>query len=622
MFLKRLINRWQVCLLDTALIPCAWFGAYWLSYNLAKLPSAVLWHAASLLPLVLTVQLFMYFAFSIPDAVWRFTSHRDFLKIVEATLVSTASILIFVLVTHRVSDLTRSTLPLYAILLIGLQTGLRTLYRVYYENHLARKENNSQKRVLIIGAGQAGEHLLREIQQDLQGNYTPVAFVDDLKSKQWRSIRGIKVVGRTQDIPSIVKRYDIDLLFIAIPSIGSSAMRRIISYCEQATVPFRTLPRLRDLAKGNISQEALREVQLEDILGRDPVELEHHKIQKEINGKCVVITGAGGSIGSELCAQIAKLNPSCLVVLENNEFNLYKLDFEIQAQFKHIPYHSYLCDVKHISAVAKILREHQPDFVFHAAAYKHVPILESQIVSAVFNNLIGTKVMAELSAEAGVDTFVLISTDKAVNPSNVMGATKRAAEVFCQNFGRTSKTKFITVRFGNVLGSTGSVIPLFKDQIASGGPVTVTHPDVTRYFMTIPEACQLILQAKVLGDECEIFVLEMGEPVKINYLAEQMIRLSGLNPYNDIDIQYIGLRPGEKLHEELFHNKEQLIPTEHAKIMRAKSRIWDQDQLMKVISQVEIACAGHNSEQLQVLLKKLVPEWNTEEACKIYSPSY
>ena len=375
-------------------------------------------------------------------------------------------------------------------------------------------------------------------------------------------------------------------------------------------MPFQTLPSVKELLSGAVTKANLREVSIMDILGRAPVPLDWQRIQVSLQDKIILVTGGGGSIGSELCKQLAKAQPRKLIILDQCEFNLYKIDADLTKLYPHINHLAVLGSVTDAMAVQQLIQAEKPQMIFHAAAYKHVPLLEGQVREAVHNNLMGTKIVAEAAIAAGVGRFVLISTDKAVNPTNVMGATKRAAEILCQNLDKTSATRFTTVRFGNVLDSAGSVVPLFREQIKAGGPITVTHPDITRYFMTIPEACQLIMQAEAVGEGGEVFVLDMGEPVKIVYLAEQMIRLSGKTPGKDIAIEFVGLRPGEKLYEELFHDEEQLMETGFKKLRLAKARVYDNDVWSRKINSLTLACQSQDSLVVLSLLKELVPEFN------------
>ena len=389
--------------------------------------------------------------------------------------------------------------------------GSRLFYRLS-KNKL--KNISNFERVLIIGAGQAGEGLVRDFLRDINSKYKPVAFLDDDKNKIGQEIHGIRVVAAVNQLEEVVRDYSIELIIIALPSASSITMQRMVKLCEETKIRFRTLPSLKDLASGRISINSLREVSIEDLLGREPVFLNRDEIQNEIKDKIVLVSGGGGSIGSELCRQIAIFSPEKLIVLEQSEFNLYTVELEFKEKFPHLSFVGYLVDVGDTVAVNVSMELHKPQLVFHAAAYKHVPILETQLRAAVKNNILGTCSVAKAAVRNNVEKFVLISTDKAVNPTNIMGATKRAAEIFCQNINKHSSTRFVTVRFGNVLDSAGSVVPLFRKQIAQGGPVTVTHPEITRYFMTIPEASQLILQAMLLGQGGEIFVLDMGEPIK------------------------------------------------------------------------------------------------------------
>jgi len=438
--------------------------------------------------------------------------------------------------------------------------------------------------------------------------YEPVAFVDDDPRKKGKEVHGIRVAGGCDQIPDITSGEGIDIILIATPTAMSEQMRRIVGICEKTGIAFRTLPRLQALVNGQASVKELRDVKIDDLLGREAVSLDWKTIARGMTGKSILVSGGGGSIGSELCHQIAGLQPSRLIILERSEFNLYSVELELRRAFPELPLLSVLGDAGDAAAGTEIMRKYQPDLIFHAAAYKHVPMLEGQVRSAVINNVLATRTLARLADEYGCESFVLVSTDKAVNPGNIMGASKRVAEIYCQDLNDRSATRFITVRFGNVLGSAGSVIPLFQKQIATGGPVTVTHPKMTRYFMTIAEAAQLILQASVLGQGGEIFVLDMGEPVRIAYLAEQLILLSGKKPGDDIEIVFTGLRAGEKLYEELFHDAEKLAETTHPKIMLARSRKVEGDALERDLDSLAQACKMNDEPGIRQDLRRLVPE--------------
>ena len=459
-------------------------------------------------------------------------------------------------------------------------------------------------------AGEGGETLVRDMLRDAE--YVPVGFVDDRRALARRRIHGVPVLGVVENLPALVERYRVDLVVIAIPSANNLEMQSIVEVCERAGCTFRTLPRLQDVVSGKLGLREIRQVAIDDLLGRSAVELDWPTIQTNLAGKTVLVTGGGGSIGAELCRQVARLGASRLIVLEQNEHGLYMLERELRAAHPHLKFGFVLGDVCDKAAVECLFARELPQIVFHAAAYKHVPIVEQQVREGVKNNVLGTRVIANAAARHQVESVVLISTDKAVRPSSVMGATKRVAELVCEAANQRSRTRFITVRFGNVLGSAGSVVPLFQEQIRSGGPVTVTHPEASRYFMTIPEASQLILQAAALGKGGEIFVLEMGLPVNIGYLAEQMIRLSGHEPGQDIRIVYTGLRPGEKLREELFHGDEELVPTTHQKVLLAVHSPVDVTRVDEILATLEGACERFDSnEQIAQLLRAAVPGFVT-----------
>ena len=598
-------NRFSVFLHDLLIIPIAWLAAYWLRFNLDGIPPEHLRQALVALPVVLAVQSGFFWYFGLYRGVWRFASVPDLVRIVQAVLAGVAVSAVAIFFINRLQGVPRSVFVLDAILLVMLLGGPRLIYRWLKDRRFYGQEAKS---VLIVGAGQAGEMLARDLFRDPLHAYRPVAFVDDDAAKRGKEIHGVRVVAGCDAIPGLARELAADLIMIATPSASSRQMQRIVGLCEQATTHFRILPRMQDLVTGQVGVKDLREVQLDDLLGREAVKLDWPSITRGTQGKTILVTGGGGSIGSELCRQIARLKPAHLVVFELSEFNLYSIELELRRAYPDLKLTAALGDVCDAVAVDRLLGAHRPEVIFHAAAFKHVPMLEQQVRAAVRNNVLGTRTLAAAADRYGCATFVMISTDKAVNPANIMGMTKRVAEIYCQNLSARSKTHYITVRFGNVLGSAGSVIPLFQKQIAAGGPVTVTHPEITRYFMTIPEAAQLILQAGSMGKGGEIFVLDMGEPVKITYLAEQLIRLSGKRPGEDIEIVYTGLRPGEKLYEELFHESEQLAGTSHPKILLSNSRSVDFDDLERTFVELAAGCEAGDSGRLYGLLCGLVPE--------------
>lgn len=595
---------------DILAMPIAWIMVYWFKYHPSVLFSHLLAKDALIsLSILMAAQMFCYYQFKIYRGVWRFSSLSDVIRVLQTTL---GSVIVAVPLLHCFSAfevVPRRVLPLYCLILTAFLCGARLLFRYVADKRgYGFKVSDRVQRVMIIGAGEAGAGLVKDLLRT--HNYLPIGFVDDDKSKQGLELHGIRVVGTIDKLRELVQPYQIDLLFIATPSANSADMRRIVDFCEQSERPFQTLPTVQAIPFGQVDIKTLRKVHIEDLLGRDQVKLNWDKIISNIQGRCILVTGGGGSIGSELCRQILALHPKKLIVVDHSEFNLYQIQQDLVKLFPKEHITPALVNVTDSVAIQHLFQTEKPDIVFHAAAYKHVPMLEDQVRAAVCNNVLGTQTVAEAAVTVGVDKFVLISSDKAVNPTNVMGTTKRIGEIYCQNLNARVATQFITVRFGNVLGSMGSVVPLFQKQLESGGPLTVTHPQMERYFMTIAEACQLILQAMVNGTGGEIFVLDMGEPVKISYLAEKIIRLAGKTPGKDISIKYIGLRPGEKLFEELFHISEQLVPTEHEKLFKAKFRTLDWEILSQALQDIHQACDHYQLSTLFALLKHLVPEFN------------
>ena len=601
----RLLNRGMAFLHDLLMIPLAWLGAYILRFNLEAVPDWFWQQALDSLLLVVPVQAAVFWLFGLYRGVWRFASLPDMIRIGKSVLSGLLIITLLLWLARDFSGIPRSVPVLYGILLMIFLSLPRMVYRFFKDQ---RARSKSAQRVLVVGAGSAGEMLVRDLLRDTQRAYLPVAFVDDDANKRGREIHGVRVLGSCRKLPRIARKLAADLIMLAVPSADKSQMQRIIARVEETGLPFRTVPPLKELMSGNVRVDQLREVVIEDLLGRDPVALDWQAIKAGLSERSILITGAGGSIGSELCRQLASLSLKNLILVENSEYNLFCMERELRQHFPELQLFPHLADITERKVIDRIFHLYRPEVVFHAAAYKHVPLLEEQVREAVHNNVLGTRNVALAADACGAREFVLISTDKAVNPANVMGASKRAAEIYCQNLNDRSSTNFITVRFGNVLGSTGSVVPLFKEQIKQGGPVSVTHPEIERYFMTTREACQLIMQASVLGDGGEIFVLDMGQPVRIQYLAEQLIRLSGKKPGEDIEIEYIGLRPGEKLYEELFHEQESLQPTAHEKILQARFRSMPWEELARIMEDAEAACNVYDCRKLSDLLTRLVPE--------------
>jgi len=560
------------------------------------------------LVIVLVLQGSVLWATGLYKGLWRFASFPDLWNIARASAFGTVAIvLVLALVQGPAIGQWIPTVLIYPVLLFVLLGLPRMCYRFWKDSQTAVSvPGKGLKRVLIIGAGRSGAMLERELRR--RGGFEVLGFLDDDERLLGAQVHGIPVLGVIDKLPLIGASYLADLSIIAMPSATNQQMQRIVEICELSEIEFRTLPTLQDLGSQATNIGDLKRVVIDDLLGRDPVSLEWESIRAGLVGKRVMITGGGGSIGSELCRQIARLNPVELIVVDHSEYSLYKIDHELHSDYHDLLFHSVLGDICDPATVEKVIGDYKPDVVFHAAAYKHLPILQTQVREAFRNNVFGTMRVAEAAERHGVGTFVLISTDKAVNPANIMGATKRVAEMYCQNMNARSEMRFITVRFGNVLNSNGSVVPLFQEQIAKGGPVTVTHPEISRYFMTISEASQLIMQAAVLGSGGEIYVLDMGEPVNITYLAEHLIRLAGKEPGRDIEIIYTGLRPGEKLFEQLFHELEPYERTTHEKILLAHPRVADWDVLRTELRSSELAVRRYDTKYLQQALLRLVPE--------------
>ena len=605
---QRARSRLLVFVHDLITIPLAWALTYWMRFNLAYIPPEFIDEAGRMLPLVMLVMGATYWAFGLYRGVWRFASMNDLVQIGKAVLVGTTLLLFLLFSLNRMAYIPRSLPVSFVLFQLMLLAGPRLFYRWIKDRRL---DFSGGQRVLIVGAGRAGEMLVRDLLRDRHAGYVPVAFVDDMPRRQGGVVHGVPIRGATADIPRLVEIFGVDLILLAVPSASTREMRRLVGLCEQAGRPFRTIPRVKELMEGQVAVNHLRPVSLEDLLGREPVTLDWDAIRAGLKERVILVSGAGGSIGSELCRQLRCLQPARLVLVDHSEFNLYQIEMELREGGEPPPLTRRLLDVTKAGAVETLFAKTRPAIVFHAAAYKHVPLLEDQVEAALANNVLGTQVMLAAAHRWRCERFVLISTDKAVNPSNVMGASKRFAELLCQDMNRQSGCRFMTVRFGNVLGSAGSVVPLFRRQIERGGPVTVTHPDMERFFMTIPEACQLIMQAAVIGEGGETFVLDMGEPVKIRYLAEQMIRLAGLEPVRDIAITYTGPRPGEKLYEELFYDSEQYGPTPHPKIRVAyHAGEVDSDQLHQALISLGRALEAGKGDTLLQLLSDVVRDWH------------
>lgn len=562
--------------------------------------------------LVLAAQGMIFWITGLYKGLWRFASLPDLWNILRAATLGALTIAITLFLYNRLETVPRTVLLIYPLALAVLLGLPRLAYRYWKDNRLDFLSRSPAMRVLVLGAGRGGDTLVRGLIRE--NRYLVVGMLDDNPQLRGARVHGVPVLGTLGQLSELARETAAQMLLIAMPSASSAQMQRVVGFCEATELPFRTMPRLADVVAGRSSFGELKEVAIEDLLGREQVQLDWTSIRTGISGKRVLVTGGGGSIGSELCRQVARLGAASLTILELSEFNLYRIEQELRREFPDLLLDARIGDCGDPASCERAFSQARPQVVFHAAAFKHVPLLQEQVREAFRNNVLGTQRVAEAADRHAVECFVLISTDKAVNPSSIMGACKRAAEIFCQNFAAQSQTRFITVRFGNVLDSAGSVVPLFRKQIQRGGPVTVTHPEITRYFMTIPEACQLILQAGVLGKGGEIFALDMGEPVKITYLAEQMILLAGKQPERDIEIVYTGLRSGEKLFEELFHPLENYQATQHAKIFLAQPRSMAWTLLTQTLQQAQIAVSDYDEDQLRCILDQLLPEFAARDA--------
>jgi FlaA1/EpsC-like NDP-sugar epimerase len=611
--------------IDAALITASIYGAYLVRFEFS-IPSQYLVLLYKALPLILLVKILSFYFFDLYRGMWRYTSIADLFNIIKASSIGSFLIILFILFMTRFEGFSRSIFIIDWCFTILLITGYRVAIRLYYEQlsgdgswliavrnligFLTRKRSEG-KRILIAGAGGCGEKICREIINNYKLRHNVVGFIDDDSEKIGRKIHGIPVLGYTDEIKKIIRKSRADEVLIAIPSATSKEIRKIIDICKDCGTTFKIIPGYSELIDGKVTVNTIREVAYSDLLGREVIKLDSERIGSYLKGKRVLVTGAGGSIGSELCRQICRFKPESIILYDRAESPLYEIELDIRQTFPETKSVTLLADVRETAQLETAFVKYNPVVVFHAAAYKHVPMLELQPWKAIENNVRGTLNLVDVSKRHKVERFVFVSTDKAVRPTNVMGASKRVAEMLVQsqNGCGLSDTRFMIVRFGNVIGSIGSVVPLFKKQIEKGGPVTVTHPDVTRYFMTIPEACQLILQAGAMGTGGEIFLLDMGTPIKITDMARDLIRLSGFVPDEDIKIEYIGLRPGEKLYEELITEGEGIVPTSHEKIMALKGAECNLGILNGNIDELTALSDEQDQDKIKRMLKKIVPEY-------------
>ena len=559
------------------------------------------------LPLIIGVKLVVFYRFGLLRGWWRYVGMSDMANIGMASFVSSTLIFLIIEMMIHFQGYPRSVIPIDMFLCIMLVGGSRFMVRAYTER---AHKYEWQKKTLIVGAGNAGASIVRELRMNSALEYCAVGFVDDEPDKLGLQINGVKVLGNTDALPALISKYAVECVLIAIPSAKGSQIERIVDKCRQSKVSFTILPPISELFNRQASVSQARKLRIEDLLSRQVVRPELDEIRTRIQDRVLLVTGAGGSIGSELVRQVASFSPRKLILLERSENDLFKISRELSSSSPGLDFVPVVGDVLDVKLLKDVFALHRPNSVFHAAAYKHVPMMERNCFQAVTNNIFGTYNVALVAKQYGADNFVMISSDKAVNPTNMMGVTKRLAELIILGLHQQSRTRFMAVRFGNVLGSNGSVIPIFEEQIRNGGPVTVTHRDVTRYFMTIPEAVQLVLQASSMGKGGEIFVLDMGEPVKVVDMARRMIRLSGFEPDRDIKIVFTGLRPGEKLFEELRLDAEGIKPTTHEKIWMLEGTRVDFDEVRKWLEHLSALVEARNVHGLISKLVSIVPEYS------------
>lgn len=612
-----ILPRWIIIVIDLIIIGFSVLAGFLLRFNFnfselndhTPIQGVVVCMASALVSLLITKSY---------AGIIRYTGLEDGIRILYTIVLSFTLSGIANLVYHYNFD--KNIIP-YSVLFISLFTSFLFLfyYRLFVKSVFSYLKSESRDRinVMVFGAGQSGMIASQIIESGAGRKYKVVAFVEDDSNKQGKEINGIKIYDAKLRFNELVEQFSVKELIIAIRDLPLERKNEIVDMCLQHDIKVKTVPPIEQWVHGELSWGQIKEVNIEDLLGREAISISNDFLFDSLVKKRVCVTGAAGSIGSELCRQILANSPESIILVDQSESALYDVEMELKALKKATVVHTFIADIANQSRLKTIFQQSKPHYVFHAAAYKHVPMMESNPAEAIVTNILGTKVLADLSVEFGVEKFVMVSTDKAVNPTSVMGCSKRVAEIYVQSFdghlksGGNSRTSFITTRFGNVLGSNGSVIPTFKKQIQSGGPVTVTHPDITRFFMTISEASRLVLEAGIMGRGGEIFIFDMGKPIKIVDLARKMIKLSGLEPGKDIDIAYIGLRDGEKLYEELLNNNENTIPTHHTKILKAKVQEYDYAFVQSMVSLFEDLVNDKNELKMVALMKEIVPEFKS-----------
>lgn len=604
-FIYTLWDKLKFVLLDAVILILMPILALMIRFE-GELPDKELTALLGWLPIFVVISLAVFVAYGMYHRIWHYARVRDLVAIVGAVSLSVA--MMFVVDIFMGMHIPRSIYVLTWMLSIGGIGISRLAFKINWDNWTG--DTSASKQVLIVGAGDAGAMMVREIEQNDDAVLKIAGFIDDDLKKQGSKLSGFNVLGTTEDIVDICQKRSIDEIIIAMPSVSGDVVRRITENCRQTGCEVKIMPSLFEMTDGHVNVRTLRDINIEDLLRRDPIHLDFAKITSYIAGKTVLITGAGGSIGSEISRQVSRVGAKEIILLGRGENSIYEIYQELKIKFPDQLYRTVIANITDKQRMTEVFAKYKPQVVFHAAAHKHVPLMEIQPAEAVRNNVFGTKNVAELADAYHSEIFVLISTDKAVNPTSVMGATKRCAELVLQEINQHSETKYVTVRFGNVLGSRGSVVPLFEKQIAAGGPVTITHPEMTRFFMTIPEAVQLVLQAGSQVEGGEVFLFDMGKSVKIRDMACDLIQLHGLKPDQDIKLVYTGLRPGEKLYEELLTSEEGTASTKHEKIFKAKINPLDTAELKR-----DLDILANNRDTMTILqtIKRMIPTYKSKQ---------
>ncbi len=601
--------RWIIFSIDLLICFTSLLLAYLVRFNF-RIPEIEIERWIYAIPALLGVRIISFYVSRMYRGIIRYTSTRDALRVFYTVTAGSIVLALANIFSYILIDI---YLVPYSIIIIDyfttvfMLTAFRILVKSIYQE--LKNPSRDKKNVIIYGAGESGVITKRALDRDAGTRYKIIAFVDDDSDKTGKTLEGVTIFNADTDLEDLLRSNDVAQLIISIQNISPLRKQQIIEKCLNYNVKILNVPPVNLWINGELSFRQIRNIKIEDLLEREPIQLNLEKLSKQIKGKTILITGGAGSIGSEISRQLIRFEPGMLVILDQAESALYELELEINEKYGWNKIETVVGDIRQVSRMKRLFSHFRPDIVFHAAAYKHVPVMENNPSEAILTNVEGTRILADLAHENGVEKFVMISTDKAVNPSSIMGATKRIAEIYCQSMNAVSKTRFITTRFGNVLDSNGSVIPRFKKQIEEGGPVTVTHPDVTRFFMTIPEACQLVLEAGAMGQGGEIFIFDMGQSIRIVDLARKMIMLSGLSPGKDVQIVFSGLRPGEKIYEELLADKETNLPTHHSKIMIAKVRQYDHYEITSSIKELTSMFNTQNNTAIVRKIKEIVPEY-------------